>query len=675
MGSLLCFLLLACLLSILALVSRSSSIWSRMLIAPLLAVVYGLNSVGLGGFVTQGLLAAGIFWIAAFLRWDRCSVDQFRRSWGPLAVAIVLVSFVAFRPSLLEYPVDHINYWQRLIEASGDGSANALACDLGGPSAYIPYCTLWFKLAAAWPVSGAWVVSGLFARLVHFGELLLLSLVLIRFWLSQSIRPISAACMLVLVFAGTGYLYDAFVVNHALQGSILAAAMIVECASVLCWIFARLRACRCQSAGELLSVLGWYLVSAAYLLLAVKLHGLFALLVLIWILIVPIVLALLGLGIGSPYGLSRLVRLLFGVTSLMLTMAMFVGKGAQNVPIPANFAGVVIRWSDRLGLGGLGDFGPVSFVPRTSDTRPEALAVLGLIVSFVIILSTFKVSRIASVADVGTSFSAGFGGVAEGRATDYALLTSVYVLSILCAYVLPPFSNLFLKLNPEYSSHMRLMWGACLVSPLACLLFWQAGQPRRLASLFSLAAMVVVLLPIQFAAGQRKQLFFSKSRHFMVPTPAWADPSQLAAAVLPELHRLAAHEAGRRRLVVVGDPLVRSALYPFGIAAIPPLGIGADRLLQLDQLPPDVQAATASAPRIHSSLLLDQRPDVVIQQPVRDCFYSVYADMQAYAPCIAARASGFEVNRWSPALLRGYGYVLDRELASSGLRIWRRRSA
>jgi hypothetical protein len=674
MGSLLCFLLLACLLSILALASRSPAIWPRMLIAPLLAVVYGLNTVGMGSFVPQSLLAAGFFWAVALLRWDRCTVDQFKRSLCPLAVAIVLVGFVAFRPSLLEYPVDHINYWQRLLDASGDGSTKALACDLGGPSAYLSSCTLWVKLAAAWPVSGAWVVSGLFARLVHFGELLLLALALIRLWMAQAIKPIGAAGMLLLVFAGTGYLYDAFVINHALQGSVLAAALLVECASVLCWVFARMRTPQCQSNGGLALVLSWYVVAVAYLLLAVKLHGLFALLVLIWILIVPLVVVLLGSGLDSLFGLSRLVRLSFGVASLVVALAMFVGKRAQNIPIPPNFAGVVIRWTDRLGFSGLDDFGPVSFLPRTSDTRPEALAVLGLLASLLIISSAFKVCQ-SSSADPGSTFPAGLRRITQGHVSDFALLASAYVLSILWAYVLPPFSNLFLKLNPEYSSHMRLMWGACLVSPLPCLLFWQAGRARRLVSLFSLAAMMVILLPIQFTTGGRQQLFFSKSRHFIVPTPAWADPSQLAAAVMPELHRLAGADAGRRPLVVVADPLVRSALYPFGVSAIPPITIGADRLFQLPQLPPDVQAAAATAPNIHNSGLLDQWPDVVIQQPLRDCFYSVYADMQAYDPCMAARASGFEVNRWSPELLRGYGYVLDRELASSGIRIWRHRSA
>lgn len=674
MGSLLCFLLLACLLSVLSLGSRAASIWSRMLIAPMLAVVYGLNSVGLGGIVVQCLLAAGLIWAAALLRWERCTVDQFRRSLGPVIVAILLACFVAFRPSLLEYPVDHINYWQRLIEASGRGSANAIACDLGGPSTYMSACTLWIKLAAAWPVSGSWVVSGLFARLVHLGELLLLSLVLIRFWLAQAIKPISAACMAVLVFAGTGYLYDAFVVNHAFQGSILAAALLVECALVLCWIFARLRVSRQYFGGGFLLVLGWYVVSMSYLLLSVKLHGLFGLLVLIWILIVPIVLALLDLVLGYAYRLSRMARLSFGVASMALTMVLFVGKGAHNIPIPANFAGVVIRWSDRLGLSVQGNFGPVSFVPRTSDTRPEALAVLGLLASMVIIFFAFRVCQNSS-ADAGPTVPAGFGRQAEGREADFALLTAAYVLSILCAYVLPPFSNLYLKLNPEYASHMRLMWGACLVSPLPCLLFWQVGRARRLVSLLSLAAMVVVLLPIQLATGPRKQLFFSKSRHFMVPTPAWADPSQLAAVVMPELHRLAGAKPGRRPLVVVADPLVRSALYPFEISAIPPLVIGEDRLFQVSQLPPDVHAFATPASSMHSSALLDQRPDVVIQQPLRDCFYSVYADMQAYDPCMAARASSFAVNRWSSELLRRYGYVLDRELASSGLRIWRFRSA
>jgi hypothetical protein len=334
----------------------------------------------------------------------------------------------------------------------------------------------------------------------------------------------------------------------------------------------------------------------------------------------------------------------------------------------------VIRWSDRLGWGRLGDLGPVSFVPRTSDTRPEALAVLGLLASLIIIFVAFRVCQNSSD-DPSPALPVGFAGVAEGQVTDFALLTSAYVLSILWAYLLPPFSNLFLKLNPDYGAHMRLMWGACLLSPLPCLLFWQARRSRRLVSLFSLAAMVVVLLPIQFVAGQRKQLFFSKGRHFMVPTPAWADPSQLAAAVLPELHRLAGAEAGRRPLVVVADPIVRSALYPFGVSATPPLGLGADRLFQLSQLPLEAQIASAPTAALQSSPLLDQRPDVVIQQPIRDCFYSVYADMQAYDSCVAARVSGFEVNRLSPELLRRYGYVLDRKLVSSGLRIWRHRSA
>jgi hypothetical protein len=586
-----------------------------------------------------------------------------------LGAAILLAGFVALRPSLLEYPVDHINYWQKLIESSGVGGADAQACDLGGPAIYIPYCTLWFKLAAASPISGAWLISGLFARLVHFGELFLLSLALVRFWVAQTVKPISAVCMLVLVFAGTGYLYDAFVINHALQGSIIAAALLVECASVLSWIFSRLRASCSQSNGGLVLVAAWYALSVFYLLLAVKLHGLFALLVLVWILIAPIVIVLLGSLPFAAYEMTRLPRLAFGGISLALFLILFAAKSAHDILIPSNFAGVVIRWSDLLDLGGPGGLWPVSFVPRTSDTRPEALAVLGWLAASLVIYLVQKdpSSRPASFAQNNWTY---FRGSANLDFADYALLSSVYVLSILVAYLVPPFSNLFLKLNPDYSSHMRLMWGACLVSPLPCFLFGRGLRPLRLAAL---ASMVVVLLPIQFVSGQRKQLFFSKSRHFLVPSPAWADPSQLAADVLPVLNRIQEADPGRHQLIVVADPLVRSALYPFGIATIPSSTVGSDRLFKFSQLPPGVQDDAASVTSIDSSAVLDQRPDVVIQQPVRDCFYSVYSDMAAYDPCIAARTTSFEVNRWSSALLHRHGYVLERTLVPSGLQIWRRR--
>ena len=640
-----------------------------MLIGPLLAVVYGFNAADLGGFVTQGLLVSGLLWVVIFLHCERCSLDEFKRVIGPLVVAILLVSFVAFRPSLLEYPADHINYWQRLIDAPSDVAENASKCALGSPLSYIASCTLWLKLASASPVSDDWIISGQYAILVHFGELFLLSLSLLRLWMAQAIRSISAVCMLVLVFAGTGYLYDAFVINHALQGSILSAALLVECASVLCLIFSRLRVSPLQPMAGFFLVTAWYAVSSIYFLLALKLHGLFALLILVWILIVPIVLSVLGCLLSSDYRFPRRVRSLFGGLSMALVLILFVGKGAQNIPIPPNYAGVVIRWSDLLGLDNQRELWPVGFIPRTSDTRPEALAVLGLIASLLVIFIALAQDRPRPTYPVLHALPPGR-SLVSGPLADFALLSSVYGISVFLAYTLPPFSNLFLKLNPHYSSHMRLMWGVCLISPLPVFLFVRESIALRLSSL---AAMVVVLLPIQFASGQRQQLFFSKTRHFVVPTPPWSDPSQLAAALLPELNRIQEADPCCRQLRVVADPLVRSALYPFGISMMPQSrGIGGDRLFQVSQLTLDLQDDASQIARNNSSALLEQLPDVVIQQPVRDCFYSVYSDMAAYDPCIAARATAYEVNRWSPELLRQRGYFLDRTLEPSLLRIWRR---
>ena len=143
MSPLLWFLLLACLLSILALASPLRSIWSRMLIGPFLSVVYLLDFAGQIRFVVPGFFVVGSLWLITFRRRERFTLDQFKYAIGPIASAILLVCFVAFRPSLLEYPVDHINYWQRLIHASSTGSPDVLTCGLGGLTVYDATCTLW----------------------------------------------------------------------------------------------------------------------------------------------------------------------------------------------------------------------------------------------------------------------------------------------------------------------------------------------------------------------------------------------------------------------------------------------------------------------------------------------------------------------------------------------------
>ena len=673
MGSLLLFLLLGCVLSLVAMSCQATAMWSRLPLACLLLGIYGLNLAGRINSLTPVFLVASALLGCALLRWGDSSIERLKFYFFPIAAAFLLAFFVGFRPALLEYPVDHIDYWQRLVEGSGVGNAVAVACDMGGLATYTSQCTLWHKAAAAWPAAHSFVVSGLFARLAHCGELLLLALTLIRLWMSQSIRPVAAVCMLVLVFAGTGYLYDAFVINHALQGSILAAALLVESAGVFCSLFGEFRRSRSKSQAFRL-IAAWYCIGVVYLLLAIKLHGLFALLTLIWILVVPVVLAVLPGPVWSQPG--RPVVWMFAAAALASTSCLFVVKNAVNLVITPNYAGVAIRWSDRLGLEGFGDWGPVSFIPRTSDTRPEALAVLGLMGSL-IILAALLDRRSADLfnpllltdrqPEELRAADSGF-----GVAADYAIVSSAYVVSILLVYLLPPFSNLFLKLNPQYSSHMRLMWGACLVSPLPCLLFFPRVRLRRIIAAISIAAMAVILVPVQVVSGQRAQVFFSKSRHFLVPTPAWSDPSHVASVIIPRLRRIAGSEANLRALHVVADPVIRSALYPFGIQGDPPMALGADRLFQPSTLPPGfVRPALHVAPLRASLGQASALPGIVIQQDPRDCFYSVYSDMQAYAPCMAAYAAGFDVNRWSPDALRRLGYFLAWRSKSDGYRIWR----
>ncbi len=667
MGSLLLFLVVAGVLSLFSLASGSCRLWVRMPLGLTLAVVYIINLAGFGASTSVLLLIAGLFFLVCLLRWGQCHAAVAQQAWLPVCVALLASLYVGLRPSLLEYPVDHLNYWQHLIEASGVSGPEVMACDMGGLATYTGFCTLWYKLAAATPAPAPWLVSGAWARSVHWGELLLLSLTLVRVWASQKVRPLAACFMLILVLTGTGYLYDAFVINHGLQGSVLAAALLVESAGALSWVYGHcLRGDRALTGRRApLEVLTWYAVASFYFLLSIKLHGLFALLQLIWLLVVPIILCLLpkrvsGLGCGVSSAWH------FGFPAALLTVFLFVIKDAIRIPVAPNFAGVVIRWTDHFGFTGFGDWGPASFVPRTSDTRPEALAVISLVSSLAIVIAWLSSGHAS-----GSMVPRRLSGFKNVQASDYQILASAYVLAVLIAYFLPPFSNLFLKLNPHYSSHMRLMWGACLISPLPYLLLPRFQHWRRASMAFSMAAMAIILLPVQVSSGQRAQLFFSKARHFVVPTPRWADPSEVAAVLVPQVNQIAQTHAGLKSIQYSADPIIASALYPFGIHLSASSALGSDRYTSADQVPAPARLSSHSlSDQLRLTGIAQSMPRIVIQQDIRECFYSVYADMMAYDSCIAASLTGFDVNRLAPQVLRRYGFALVWQSAEDGYRIW-----
>lgn len=667
MGSLPLFLLLASALLSLGITSQSRAIWPRMSLGFLTGGAYILSAIHLEAALNGVLLAISITYVSFILRWGKCSAVQGRRYLGPSLFAVFVCVLVAFRPSLLEYPVDHLNYWQRVIDAFGVGRADVLACELGNFLEYKSVCSIWLKLAAATNIPESWYLSGLYVRMIHFGELLVLALSLLRLWSLQRIKPIAAACMVAVVFVGTGYLYNLFVINHALQGSILAAALFVECSGVLCALFARLRSNQTVSS-RVSTIVAWYSSASVYLLLLLKLHGLFSLLTLVWILVVPVSLPIL---LPALFGVlpHRAIWEFYSV-ALIGTIALFIFKNSLSVPVSPNFSGVVIRWSDSLGLASYGEYGLVSFIPRTSDTRPEALAVLSLLVSVAFLIAAFRDRQFLS-GSINSGLNIPLNHSDKSKTNDFALLSSVYVASILVVYLLPPFSNLFLKLNPEYSSHMRFMWGACLVSPLPCILFSGERHLKSLLFVGSLILIVVVFVPLQFVEGQRKQLFFSKVRHLILPTPSWADPSHVASILIPALRASTLLGHSMDRVTVAADPIIRTALYPFGVVGDPEILLGEERISHYEELS-NHYLSKRSALRYQNSFLDSHRlPSVIIQQKARECFYSVYADMYAYDPCIASGVAGFAVNRWSAERLKSLGYNLVWESGAYGFRIWR----
>jgi hypothetical protein len=277
-------------------------------------------------------------------------------------------------------------------------------------------------------------------------------------------------------------------------------------------------------------------------------------------------------------------------------------------------------------------------------------------------------------------------GSAKDSDSFYAYGSALFVVGIVLAYILPPFSNLLLQINTEWSSHMRLMWGICLFSPLPFWLPVQSGplQPadgrppglernpawRSIRAGLSLIIVLIILVPIQLAPGARRQLFFSKSRHVFTATPAWADPQVIARELLPLLlaqtRNLPEAQAGT---AILADPLITSALRPFaqrlGPASLRPQPL--DRIDHGDELKEPLLAPLLQPAPIH----LNPRPAYVIQQPNRHCFYSAYADMAAYDDCIAARVTDLPINHWSPAQMRQAGYGLVARSRDLQIRVWR----
>jgi len=578
----------------------------------------------------------------------------------------------ALRPNPYEYPgdtVDYLNTFQQLTQI-GHPQASCLT----GTWKMVTYwraCTLWTTLLEASPINATALLSGLPQRSTIGLEIAVLALTVFRLLRSSRVGPLAAGLSWLLIVFGLGNQSIAFLVNNALQGSILAAAVFVESALFVVWIVGqRIQPLR-QAAALLLGMV-------PFLYLELKLHGAFALSTLALLLPLAMLLALRSLTTSAGSGLlPRRTAVLLLLGSLALLVLVLGFKTGWPVLKEAR---TIVRWSFLKELG-IGDANlPSSYLPRSPGSRPELVAVAALLTSLAALI--LPLERPATRANGELS-----------SAVVYREVSSLYGLAILMAFLVPPFSHLFINLPYEINSNYRLMWGIILFSPLPLLIDHLLGKggapgPAREASIQTLAGRLalgllftLVLIPIPSGSRTYPQRFWSKSRHLLQGPSPRVDLQRLGRALLPALGEAG---DGQRPPVVLADELIATALegYPNQVSTIDPMRIYSRRDPGYNKVNADLRRLPATRWRTRIEAIRPQ-PDLVIQEQAIAPYYTPYGEINVYDKDGVSHVSQTGVNAIPAALLQTMGFRVWRNLDASGqtlplgepnptYRLWRR---
>lgn len=582
-----------------------------------------------------------------------------------LAASVAIGLLLALRPYPFEYPGDSTDYLQAFIQAQLDPPP-ARSCLVEGwrQPTYQRFCTLWSVVLQAGDLEPATLLSGWPQRLTIGLEVSVLGLSSFRLLQAAGVGAAAAALSWLLVAFGLGNQAIAFLVNHSLQGSILAAAIFLEAVMVMLRLLLW-RSTALRQAGALVAAL------LVFLLLTMKLHGAFALCTLA--LLVPLQ-ALIGVvklngQLKRPQALGNLSRgsarwLLISSLGLLALVLSF--KTGWLINKTSRF---IIPWSFLGWLGLPSHSLPASYLMRTPGSRPETLAVASILIGILHLARSWRpLARGMNGSALSEDQPGGDRVEAEGEL--YTLVSSLYGLSILVGFLVPPFSHLMINLPYEVISNYRLMWGCILFSPLPCLLDRALSQrPHHWpARLLSLLTTVLVLLPITSNNASRTQAFWSKSRHILDGPSGRVDMQAVASALMPSIEEVQAAQGGAP-VVVLADELIGSALsgYPNLVVAIHPTRISNAKALENWETHGLLRKANSESERLKVLEQLQQQPSLVIQEVPIAPYYSPYAEIRVYDADIASRITTSGVNQLSAALLNRAGFRSWRWLNRSGI--------
>lgn len=584
-----------------------------------------------------------------------------------LLVSLATGLLLALRPHPFEYPgdsVDYLNNFQRLtLEGARDATCLEGTWRL---TSYWSGCTFWTALLQASPLDLPSLLGGMPQRIAIGLQVAILAMTVFRCLRYAGVRPPSASLYWLLIVFGIGNQSISFLVNHGLQGSILAAAVFLEAVMVVIWILERRGPAWIQVA--LLP-----LCLAPLLYLQLKLHGAFALLTLALLVPLAPLLGLRSLMAQSRHRwLSRRsgwLLLAGGMALLILLLAFKTGWSVDAGKAPR----LLVRWTFLKGLGISDADLPASIMLRSPASRPEVLAVVSLLASGWCLMRPQP-----------------HNDGARHEAELYREVASLYNLGILAAFLLPPFSHLFLNLPYEIISSYRLMWGQILFSPLPILI--QNGViappqpgwtlPRGLkASLLGLL-LILVLIPIPSGSRRYPQRFWSKSQHLLNGPSGRVDLHSISRALMPSI--LECRGTGGEAAVVLADEVIGTALQGYPGLVRP---IGAARIFNRSDLEqglihPEL-GKLSGTPLAKSLTRLHPHPDLIIQETPIGSYYSPYEEIGVYDKDIGDHLSRGGVNRIPEQILTEMGYHRCQTLSEQGrilkpndrsatYRLWRR---
>lgn len=563
-----------------------------------------------------------------------------------LVVSLASGALVALRPHPFEYPGDTVFYlnstqgWALQTGSQGNclsGSARSLT--------YLSPCTLWGALMQASPLSASQLLSGIPQRLAIGLPVSIFGLSVFRLLQYARIGPLSASLSWLFISIGLGNQSIAFIINHSLQGSVLGATVFLEAVMV---ILAILR----MQGRSYRPLLLLPIAIAPLLYLQLRLHGIFAMLTLA--LLVPCMAAVgvqawltPGRGLVNRRTGAGLISLSLGM--LALALALKTGWAVDSAKLGGDMA---VRWYPLTALGVPETQLPASYIIKAPAGRPEFLAIVSLIASAWIVLRPSK----------------------DHDDAGYRELASLFNLSILAIYLLPPFSHLYINLANELNSLYRLMWGMILFSPLPALLDDQFRAPnakgwtraRLLRTAAAALTALGVLIPIPLGS---RQALWSKTRHLVQGPSSRVDQLHISQALMPAI--LTIQQQIGRPPIVLADPIIGYTLYgyPGLVSPIDPARI-------TSPLDSDDSYTHTKLSRIRDEKGLKafmqameaivMKPDLIIQQSPINPYYSPYIETGNYDQGTILSLARTGSNALSEGLLNSQGYQLWQNLDEHG---------